>query len=445
MGSSVFPSSSSSIPPGAGRIASSSEGRWRIVPASQSDVAVVQKFLGESLTGLSADECRASFDEPGHHARQRLLLMHENRIAGHARILHRMMRFGPLCIPAACFSELVVRPDLRSQGHGQRLLAAAEEQALRDGALVGFLRTLIPHFFRKHGWALCGQPKWWRAGTLDVLSKLTSPEHRARAHPRFNIRPWRRVELASLVRLYEESTRSAYGPFDRDEAHWHWLTQRRGYDQLHVVLDGPDRLEFEEANSPIIGYAAISGESVVELVTEPSHPSAAKALLSRVCTDAIERGRHAIALQASPDHPKFELFRSAGGVPFVPEAGRDALSMARLLDPKRLLQHMASLLQRRAMVSGLALPVRVGFSIEGHECRLDVDETSVRCNARHFDPCVQLNVADFTRMVLGNLDWNATLAAGRVTASADAAPNAMALFPSLPFWRPTLDDLPAPG
>ena len=57
---------------------------------------------------------------------------------------------------------------------------------------------------------------------------------------------------------------------------------------------------------------------------------------------------------------------------------------------------------------------------------------------------LRLNVADFTRLVLGQLDWDRALEESRVVPSTGlAADAARVLFPPLPFWRPMLDDLRA--
>ena len=57
---------------------------------------------------------------------------------------------------------------------------------------------------------------------------------------------------------------------------------------------------------------------------------------------------------------------------------------------------------------------------------------------------LRLNVADFTRLVLGQLDWDRALEEGRVVPSTGLARDAgRVLFPPLPFWRPMLDDLRA--
>jgi hypothetical protein len=53
-----------------------------------------------------------------------------------------------------------------------------------------------------------------------------------------------------------------------------------------------------------------------------------------------------------------------------------------------------------------------------------------------------MNDADFTRLLLGHLDLEEAVAAGRVRASTRVAQEAAAvLFPRLPLWRAPLDEV----
>ena len=53
-------------------------------------------------------------------------------------------------------------------------LTAAEEQMVRDGALVGYLWTRIPDYFKRFGWVVCGRRHFWRAGAREVLAGLSA-------------------------------------------------------------------------------------------------------------------------------------------------------------------------------------------------------------------------------------------------------------------------------
>ena len=58
---------------------------------------------------------------------------------------------------------------------------------------------------------------------------------------------------------------------------------------------------------------------------------------------------------------------------------------------------------------------------------------------------LRLNVADFTRLVLGQLDWDAAIADGRLECSTALAGDAgRALFPAIPLCAPPWDDMQAP-
>jgi hypothetical protein len=53
-------------------------------------------------------------------------------------------------------------------------------------------------------------------------------------------------------------------------------------------------------------------------------------------------------------------------------------------------------------------------------------------------------VADFTRLVLGQIDWDCAVAEKRIEPSTSLAQQAgRALFPRLPLWLPPLDELMA--
>jgi hypothetical protein len=118
--------------------------------------------------------------------------------------------------------------------------------------------------------------------------------------------------------------------------------------------------------------------------------------------------------------------------------------MARLLDPLRLLRRLGAEFQRRAQQSDLRLPLELGLWVEGRKYQLDVTAEGVAVAARRLGPnYLRLNLADFTRLVLGQLDWRQALADGRLELS-DTAVEATGrvLFPSFSLWRSPLDDLP---
>ena len=119
--------------------------------------------------------------------------------------------------------------------------------------------------------------------------------------------------------------------------------------------------------------------------------------------------------------------------------------MMRLLDPLKLLRRLCGQFDRRAAEAGLPRPLDLGLLVEGQKYQLELGPEGVGATSQRVGRSyLRLNVADFTRLVLGQLDWDAALADGRLECStALAAEAGRALFPSLPLWRPPWDEMPA--
>jgi len=418
--------------------------RFAVVPASAADHPSIYNFLTAVFQGPSRSEFRASLDDPRYQPLDRLVVRRGAEIVAHAHVTRRAMQFGPLRLAVAGLDGLGTLPSVRGQGCGDRLLTAAEQHMASAGALVGLTWTRIPRFFRRTGWALCGRRCFCRAGARDVVSGLMDRGLLRRGRRRLNIRPWRRVELGALLRIYNQHLGSAYGPFERSEAYWKWLIHRNAFDQIFVALDGPDLLELEEVHAPIVGYMVTRGGRIVELLAAPGHRTAPAELLARACRDAMERGRHTVRLDAPPGSRISKLFQSAGGSP-QHETDHDVVLMVKLLSPVKLLRALAGDLHRRAEEAQLARPVDLGMLVDGRKYRLALTRNGVEAIDRTIGRSyLRLNVADFTRLVLGHLDWDDALADGRVRASTNVALGAgRALFPPLPLWLPPFDNLPA--
>jgi predicted N-acetyltransferase YhbS len=450
--------------------------RLRVFRADGSDHATIYYFLQSIFQGPSAPEYCSSLEDPFYEPCDRLLLRRGRRLAAHVRVTHRAIHLGAPIVPAAGLDWLAVAPEHRNQGLGLHLLKAAERRMEVSGAVLGMLRTTIPRFFRRTGWALCGQPSWRRANARAVLARLWDRGMIPRPRRRLHIRPWLLWEQGALARIYNQNVAPAendsglrplkpagdsfrdrttaalsfagstpYGPLERTKAYWQWLLKRRACEQVYVALEGPEQLEMGEISTRVVGYAATRGEQIVELMAAPDCPRAAAQLLARCCGDAIEYGGHHILLHAPPCCPLFEIFDEAGGCGpwYMPEHGESY--MMRILDPVRLLGQLSGQFDRRVADARLHLPLELGLLVDGQKyqleiCREGVNVTSQRIGRSY----LRLNVADFTRLVLGQLNWDVAISDGRLECSTALACHAgRALFPSLPLWRPLWDEMPA--
>ena len=413
-----------------------------VVSAAKADHAAIFCFLKSIFKCLTRSEFASSLDDPRYCPCDRLLIKSGDQIVAHAHITHRIMQFGSLSIPVGGVQWLAVAPEYRGRGWGLMLLEAAQRYMVSCGALVGLLRTRIPHFFRRAGWAMCGRQNYSRACCRRILAKLLERKtlHRSRS---LHIRPLRRWEIPALVRIYEQNLPGTYGPLQRSAEYWKWLVNRQAFDVLYVALDGPDQDDVRVTADCIVGYAVLRGEQIVELQTAPQRSQVAVELLARCCRDAMEHDRQCVLLHSPPQYFLHDIILQAGGVHHYQAADEHEVLMARLLDPLILLRLLSGQLHARALAAGLPAAMALGFSVDGRHYRLCLSKDG--CTATTGNPGphqLSLNIADFTRMVLGELDWDCSIAEGRLQPSTMLAEQiGRALMPSLPLWRPPLDDL----
>jgi hypothetical protein len=251
------------------------------------------------------------------------------------------------------------------------------------------------------------------------------------------------VELPALMRLHEHNTAGAWGPYQRSEPTWRWLISTKGFDRIFVAIRGPDRFDLYDPVSPIVGYAITKDDQILELMTDRAVPQAAEELLARACSEAIERNQSDIQLHAPPNDPLHALLTLAGGTLHCHESHQGMLLMARLLDPVGFLRSLCPELHRRADEARLARPCELGILLEGTKHHLVVTRRSVKLSpnklGRSYLTC---NLAEFTRMVMGQLDFDQALACGRIEVSTRLAlATAKSLFPAVPYWRAPVDHL----
>ncbi len=421
---------------------------WQVVPARAGDHPSIYQWLLAVFHGPSREEFHAEHDDPTYDPANRLLIKRGSRIVSHAQILKRTMNFGPLRLSVSQLNWLGTLPEFRGQGAATRLLAAVDERMSRDGAVLGLLRTRSPRFFHRAGWAVCGRHCLSRGGAHDILARYWA-EPELRRQP-LNIRLWRHFELAALMRIYAQNTSESFGPFARDEAYWRWLISRGAFDHIIIALAGPDRLDINETVAPIVGFAVVRHNRIVELLRNDAYPTAGVQILARACSDAIERRDSEIVLEAPANDPLHGFIQSAGGTLRHHESVDGDMFMVKVLDPMRLLERLSPLVEARfrsaverskALEKGCEVGLIAGderFTIGCGRSGVSIARGRV---GRSYLTCT---TAELTRLLLGHCSAREAAEQGRLTASTQSAFEiADALFPRLPIWRPMWDDLPA--
>lgn len=414
---------------------------------SATDHPLVQHFLMTLQQTASPDAFLASLDDPFYEPHDRLLIKSGARILSHLQLLSRTMEFGTRRFPVTLAAHLATLPEFRGQGLAQRLLAEAEHVMRQEGTVLGWLSTRIPHFFRPAGWALCGRHCVSRGGARELLARISESMVDDLLHPLqpLTIRPWRQVELPSVMRLYGQQYQGTYGAFERTEPYWRWLISRKSYDQIFVAIDGPDRFELDDGSAPIVGYCVMREDEIVELAADPRQPRVATQLLARACSEAIERDHHSVALYAPPSCSLHALFREAGGCHLHHEAHQGEVFMVRLFDPPSLLRSMSDEWHRRADAARLPRPTDLGLLVDGQKFRLAFTRRGVKVlDDRIGRSYLSCNQAEFARLLLGHTDLEEAVSQGRIESSTRVAIElGQAIFARVPFWRPPLDQLGA--
>ena len=428
---------------------------WRVVHATAGDHPLIHQLLVSLFHRPSATEFQAQLDDPTYEPSDRLLIKNGSQIIAHLRVLDREMRFGKVVLPVGLITDLATLPEYRGHGCATALLDAARKQLLHAGAVLGLLRTEQPRFYARQGWTVCGRHCYSVAGPRDILSYLQMHEaeqlHAAESvlepphRKKYNIRLWRHVEQAALVRLYKQNVLHAFGALERSDAYWQWLVRRGGNERIYVAIDGPDRLELDESLSPIVGYAATKEGRILEIMCAENHPEASIQLLSRACGDAIERDFHRVRVDAPPGHPLHALFAAAGGHHSLHEADQGLVFMVNLFKPRRYIKLLSRALGERAKEGGLRRPCQLGLLVNDEKYQLVVSRRNVSLVpgtlGRSYLKCSHYDVI---QLLLGHLDVRDAVQSGRITASTRVAlETGSALLPRLPFWRPPWDDLPA--
>ena len=388
----------------------------RIVHGRAGDHPAVRHLLQTVFQAKSAVVFQSQIDDPFYEPSDRLLVKRGRRLLAHVHIAKRSMYF-------------------------------ARGQAIEDGGLIATLSTRTPSLFARDGFFECGRPSYSQADVRSVLAHMPveEPSLLGRQRTPLNLRLWRHFELTALMRLYRQNMESLIGPLHRSESYWRWLISREAFDQIVIAIDGPDRLSLEEGDSPIVGYAVVKGDQILELMAKPGHPTAARQLLARVCGDAIEHDFNSLVLHAPPQEPLHELLVLSGGSYHCrASAQQDTFMVSPLVEIATLLQRVCGELHVRAKTAELSRPCRLGLQLDDEKFCLQLTRRSVKVEpgslGRHF---LRASQADFLRLLLGHHHLDDAIARGQIKCSTRPATEiARAVFPNVSLWQPPWDQIP---
>ncbi len=415
-----------------------------ITTTTVGDHGLVYDLLVVAGKSPSREAFHATLDNPLYSPTDRLVVRAAGRIAAHGLVLRRTMELGDVQIPIGDLHHLAVAPEFAGRGWVSDLLAAAQFRMWNDGAVLATTWSNQRDELAAAGWQRLAQQGFSRASARDILAHWIRQAEMQPRRRRIIARAWRRVEIRSLVDVYRQATARRNGPLARDEAYWQWLVSRRAFEHIIVAIDGPDSLELGAAGPKIVGYAALSGPHIVELLVSPGFEHAAPVLLAEACREAIERGHSTVCLQTPPADVLHEIVITAGGEWRPRDPGEHGLWW-KVIDARDLVRRLSDVLIARAKHAGLARPFKLGFRVHREHLELLVSRRAVRLavvdNIR--GRCdLKCNLTDFQRLLVGQLDLAQANDRGEASVKSRSSLAALvALFPRRPLARPLLDDL----
>jgi len=423
---------------------------FQVVEGRAGDHHDVQQLLTTLFHGPAMGDFQAQIDDPFYEPNDRVLVKRDKKVVGHVHLTKREIHFGPFRFSVAQATDLGVLPEYRGQQCATQLLAAAESRMMEDGAVMGVVRTNLPNFFQARGWSVCLRHSFSVAGARDILARLgeSEPVESDPLQPAkqpLSVRIWRHVEQDALMRIYSDQTRHVFGPVVRHDSYWRWLINRRAYDRIYVAIDGPDKIDLNDTLTPIVGYAVVKDERIVELMTTGDRPGVAEMLLARTCRDAIEHDMHHVRLDAAPNDPLHRAFKDAGGRQHYHESEAGEVWMVKVFDPIALFRTISSEVHRRAKAAGMSIPGELGVLLDGKKFTLSLRQRSARLEPGNLGRSyLECDRATFTQLMLGHLNFENAVESGRLQASTRVAIDAASiLFPQLPLWQPPFDTLPS--
>ena len=400
---------------------------------SEADHEAVFQNLLHVFHGPDRDAYLGAIGDPTYKPDQRLLVKVENRVVSHVHLTERRVRYGSGVLPMNGVMWVGTLPEYRGLGFAQNLMRLADSRAREVGVPLQALTTGMPKFYRPLGWGVCG------LHSVGVVLSRNLPATgdgllEAKGGP-WHVRPWRQVEINDLMTLYDNQYATTTGTVVRDEDYWRWMIGRRYAHVIWVACQGES----------VRGYAFVKDHKILEIATDPTYPHAMRALLGRVRAEALERAYPEVLIHAPADHPVLDEVRNGSGRVIDTEDWEGTASMYHVPDVGRFLESILPELTRRAVASGVPLPIELGLTVDDRRWMLHVDSHRSRVepdklSRRH----LTLSSPAFVRLAMGHSGIDRAIAEDGVeTSTATAIDAARALFPSQPIWRSPLDSATA--
>ena len=263
------------------------------------------------------------------------------KLVGHYALIPLEMTVNGAVRTGATAVNIAVHPDYQGKGIFPRLVAAAAEQAGRDGVVLSYVfpnERAYPIFTRKLGWVKVGSLRTL-VRPLDVAAIL---RHRCRSRFQVKALAWlvelflglffrpRQAPLPAGTEITEVSSfdgridgfwEKVRGGFrvmpvrDRQYLTWRFVKKpvRSGYEIL-----------LAECRGETLGYLVVKSKelegntagAIMDILTLPGREDVARCLISRAIQRCREAGAETLNCDISRTNPYYGSFRKSGFMPF---------------------------------------------------------------------------------------------------------------------------------
>ncbi len=396
---------------------------------TEADHEAVYQTLLHVFHGPDREAYLGTLNDPAYRPEQRLLVKVDGRIVSHVHLTEREIRYGSVKIPLNGVMWVGTLPEYRGLGFAQNLMRLADERSRATGSVIQALTTGMPQFYKPLGWGVCGRQTFGQTLSRNLPQAADGVVETKGGG--WHVRPWRQVELGDLMTLYDLQFNTTTGTVARSEEYWRWLIGRRYAHVIWVACQG----------EAVRGYAFVKDHRVLEIASDPAHPTALRALLGRVRAEALERAYPEVTVNAPIGHPVLDACRSASGRVFDQDSVDGMGSMYHIPDVGRFLKAILPELNNRAVEAGVSLPLELGVTADDHRWLIHIDGKSSRIepdklSRRH----LTLTPSALVRLVMGHTGVDAAASEeGFIASTATALDAARVLFPVQAIWRSPLD------
>ena len=252
----------------------------------------------------------------------------DGRVVSAVTMAPRMMRFGPVGIPAMTIGPVGTHDHYRKRGYSAAAMNDASDYMAREGCMLAYLQG-IPDYYYRFGYYPFMAPSHVKFNR-DAARKQSLPGR---------LRAMTARDIPVIRKIYGKVTAGRIGPAKRDKAVWGWLlgpgTKTWLFVGPKVILDGDGKE---------CGYLTMDAKGALrirEIVVDPSEKSI-RAALGAVTREARRRESREVTLPLPWDDSLAVFVRQCVGAEFTMHSNATGGPVLKIVNLPALMQALES-------------------------------------------------------------------------------------------------------